>query len=462
MDYKTQCFIGGEWRGSFQTFPIISPRDGKHLADVPLMGRAEAKEAIEAASYAFREWKNETAWTRADKLREWHALIQKNKKRLAAIISAEQGKSEAEAMVEMDFAASYVEWYAEEARRVSGEIIQHPVKGSRGLVIREPVGVVAAITPWNFPAAMVARKLSPALAAGCSIVLKPAEATPLTAIELIALAEEAGFPAGVINLITGNPQEIGKELCESKKVAKLSFTGSTATGRLLLSQCAGTIKKTVMELGGNAPFIIFADANLEEAAKAVIASRFRNHGQACICANRIIVENPVCDELSKRIAKLAAEFPPLPLINRKASEKILGLLDDAKAKGACILLGGNANGNFFEPTVISGVTPGMRIFQEEIFGPVAAICNFQKLDEAVNLANDTEAGLAAYIYSVNLDKAWKTADQIRTGMVGINSIAISAASSPFGGMNQSGMGREGRHFGIEEYLEVKYISMGGF
>lgn len=462
-----KCLINGEWVAakSGESFAVINPATGKVVANVPKISAREVGHAITSAKKGFDLWKDTPKEQRSDVLRKWYSLILENKEDIARTLTSEQGKPLKEAVGEVDYAASFVEWYANETLRDFRENIENPNKNINSYVIKQPIGVVAAITPWNFPAAMITRKVAPAIAAGCSVVLKPAEATPLTALALGVLAMEAGIPKGVLNIVTGDPVEIGKELTSNLLVRKLSFTGSTKTGRLLLAQCADTVKSVSMELGGNAPFIVFADADLEKAVTAAIASRFRNSGQTCICANRILVENSVynkfSDAMAKKVSELRLGSDLGPLINQVAVSKVEGLIADALGKGAKLKTGGKRHeigDNFFEPTVVCEVTPNMKIFTDEIFGPVAALTRFSSVDEVIYLANDTEYGLASYIFTSDMSKAKLVSEKLEYGMVGINTTSLSAAFAPFGGMKQSGIGREGGHYGIEEFLEVKYIA----
>jgi succinate-semialdehyde dehydrogenase/glutarate-semialdehyde dehydrogenase len=441
---------------------------------VPSFGAAETRRAIEAAEAAFGPWKAKTAAERAKILKRWFELMMENQEDLAQLMTAEQGKPLAEARGEIAYAASFIEWFAEEARRVYGEIIPSPLADRRLIVIKQPVGVCAAITPWNFPAAMITRKAAPALAAGCTMVVKPAEQTPLSALALAWLGQKAGIPPGVLNIVTGEPVAIGGELTSNPKVLKLSFTGSTEVGRLLMAQCAPTIKKMSLELGGNAPFIVFEDADLDAAVAGAMVSKYRNAGQTCVCANRFLVQESVQDAFAEKLAAAVAALKvgdgmeegvtQGPLIDPPALAKVEELLADATGKGARVVCGGKRHARgatFFEPTVVVGVTSGMRMAREEIFGPVAPIYTFKDEAEAVRMANDTEFGLAAYFYSSDIARVWRVAEALDYGMVGINSGLISNEVAPFGGVKQSGLGREGSRHGIEEYLEIKYLAMAG-
>jgi succinate-semialdehyde dehydrogenase / glutarate-semialdehyde dehydrogenase len=471
-----QTLLAGEWVGadSAETIAVHNPATGEVIAYVPNMGRAETARAIVAAEAAQKQWKNLTAAARASILKRWFDLIKKHAEDLAQILTAEQGKPLAEARGEVNYGASFIEWFAEEAKRVYGETIPSPANDRRLLVIKQPIGVTAAITPWNFPIAMITRKAGPALAAGCSMIIKPAEQTPLSAIALAVLAEEAGLPSGVLQVITGKAREIGAVLCESPVVTKLSFTGSTEVGRILMRQCADTIKKLSLELGGNAPFIVFDDADLDAAVEGAMISKFRNAGQTCVCANRLFVQAGVFDAFAE---KLAAKVSALkvgngtaecvtqgPLIDEAAITKIESHVSDAVKKGAKLVQGGKRHalgGTYFEPTVLAGVTADALIFKEETFGPVAPLFRFTSDDEVIELANRTEFGLASYFYSRDIGRIWRVAEALEYGMVGVNTGMISNEVAPFGGVKQSGLGREGSHHGIDEYLEIKYIAMAG-
>jgi succinate-semialdehyde dehydrogenase/glutarate-semialdehyde dehydrogenase len=469
---RDSCLIAGEWSHaqSGKTLPVVNAATGEKIADVPSMAQAETQRAIEAADVAQKEWKTQTAASRAKILHSWVSLIQENSEDLARLITLEGGKPLAEARGEINYAASFITWFAEEAKRVDGVLLQPTASDQRFIVSRQPVGVCAAITPWNFPAAMITRKVAPALAAGCAIIVKPAEQTPLTALALAKLAELAGLPQGLLQVITGDAKEIGGELCRNATVRKLSFTGSTDTGRLLMAQCAPTIKKLSLELGGNAPVIVFDDADLELAVKGIMASKFRNSGQTCVCANRIYVQSGIYQALSAELVK-AVEALKVgngmddgvtqgPLINAKAIEKVELHIHDAVEKGATVLIGGHKHalgGNFFAPTVVANVTQNMRFAKEETFGPVAALFKFETDAEVVNYANDTEFGLAAYIFTQDAKRQWHIPEALEYGMVGVNTGLISNEVAPFGGIKQSGLGREGSKFGIDEYLEMKYV-----
>ena len=468
-------YVGGDWLESSARFEVRNPATGALLANVSDLSARETERAIRAAAGAQPAWAARTAKDRAAVLRRWFELIIAAQDDLAAIMTSEQGKPLAEARGEVTYGAAFIEWFAEEAKRVYGEVIPTPVAGRRLLALRQPVGVVAAITPWNFPSAMLTRKAGPALAAGCTFVVKPAHETPLSALALAVLAERAGIPAGVFNVIpTTHASEVGKVLTESPTVRKFSFTGSTAVGKLLMAQCATTVKRVSLELGGNAPFIVFEDADIVAAVAGAVASRYRNAGQTCVCANRFLVQSGVVTEFTSRLAAAVAALPvgdgmtpgvvQGPLITERAVQKVERLVSDATAQGARVVCGGARHalgGTFFQPTVLSGVTPAMAITQEEIFGPVSTVIEFATEADAVRIANDTPFGLAAYAYTRDLARAWRVAESLEYGMVGINEGVISTEVAPFGGVKESGVGREGARQGIEEYLEIKYVAMGG-
>ncbi|MGU7770102.1 NAD-dependent succinate-semialdehyde dehydrogenase [Burkholderia sp. MR1-5-21] len=473
---REQAYIAGQWRGADDgaTLPVTNPSTGELIAHVPNMGAAETRAAIDAAHAAFASWRKTTAKERARLLRAWFELIMARQEDLAALMTREQGKPLAEARGEIAYAASFVEWFAEQGKRIDGDVIPSPNPDQRLVVTKEPVGVCAAITPWNFPAAMITRKAAPALAAGCTIVIKPANETPLSAFALAALAEQAGIPAGVVNVVTGKSREIGAEMTSSPLVKKLTFTGSTEVGRLLMRQCSDTVKKMSLELGGNAPFIVFDDADLDKAVEGALLSKYRNAGQTCVCANRFFVHDAVYDEFCRRFAARVAAFNVGdgfdadvnigPLINEAARDKVDGLVRDAVAQGARALVGGAPHargGNFYAPTVLADAKPGMAVLTEEIFGPVAPIVRFTTDDEVVRLANDSIYGLAAYFYSRDIGRVWRVAEQLEYGIVGINSGLISNEVAPFGGVKQSGIGREGSKYGIDDFLSIKYLCMGG-
>jgi succinate-semialdehyde dehydrogenase/glutarate-semialdehyde dehydrogenase len=470
---RNASLIDGKWVQPNSRIRVENPFDNALLAEIPDVGLEGVNAAIDAAQAAFLSWKNVVPKERAKILTKWAALMLEHQEDLARIITAEQGKNIKESRTEVAYAATFLDWFAAQGQRADGDIIAATKSDHRITVLKQPIGVVGAITPWNFPAAMVTRKIAPAVAAGCTVVLKPAELTPLSAFALGALAQEAGLPAGVINIISGKASIIGKQLCEDPRVRKLSFTGSTEVGRILAAQCAPHIKKLALELGGNAPFIIFEDADIPLAIKGLMASKFRNNGQTCVCANRILVhekvEAAVIEGLKKALSALKCgngtdEACDLgPLINPEAKAKVEELLADAKANGATLHLGGNGHalgGTFFEPTLISGITPQMRIFREEIFGPVVSITRFTSEEEAVRIANDTEYGLAAYFFTNDYRRIWRVGEALEYGMVGANEGAISTEVAPFGGVKQSGTGREGSKYGIEEYLEKKYLCWG--
>ncbi|MBP1872646.1 succinate-semialdehyde dehydrogenase/glutarate-semialdehyde dehydrogenase [Ensifer adhaerens] len=470
LDGVVHC--AGNWTGA--TFDVFNPSSGELLASLPDMGIEQASAAIDAAAAAQALWAAKPAKDRSAVLRRWHDLIIAHADDLAAILTAEMGKPISESKGEVLHAAAYVEWYAEEAKRIYGETFPAPANDRRMLVIKQPVGVVGTITPWNFPASMVARKIAPALAAGCAIVLKPAEQTPLVAGAMFVLAEKAGFPAGVVNLLYASEgAAIGRELCSNPKVRKISFTGSTEVGRLLMRQCSDQIKKVSLELGGNAPFIVFDDADIDEAVDGAVQAKFRNAGQTCVSANRIYVQSAVHDAFAEKFVARVAELSVGdgfsagvtigPMIDRHAIEKIEAHVADAVSKGAKVRAGGHrigASGTFFEPTVLTGISTDMRVAQEETFGPIAPIIRFETAEQVIAEANDTIYGLAAYFYAENLKRVWHVAEALEYGMVGINTGRMSSEAAPFGGIKQSGIGREGSRHGLEDYLEMKYLCMG--
>ncbi|MBN9461500.1 MAG: NAD-dependent succinate-semialdehyde dehydrogenase [Burkholderiales bacterium] len=476
---RRQGYIDGRWADADAggRFAVTDPATGEAIAEVADMGAAETRRAIDAAGRALPAWRARTAKERATILRKWHDLILAHAEDLAVLMTSEQGKPLAESRGEVAYGASFVEWFAEEGRRAYGDVIPSIAADRRLLAIKQGIGVCAAITPWNFPIAMITRKVAPAFAAGCTVVAKPAEATPLSALALMELAEQAGFPPGVFNVVVGSggkSPEIGLEMCTSPVVRKVSFTGSTEVGRILLRQCADTVKKLSLELGGNAPFIVFDDADLDAAVEGAIASKYRNAGQTCVCANRLYVQDGVYDEFARRLAARVAKFevgPGLdagvvigPLIEEAALRKVEEHVADAVEKGARVALGGRRHargGLFFEPTILTGVTSAMRVAREETFGPVAPLFRFKTEEEAVEMANDSEFGLAAYFYSRDLGRVFRVAEAIEAGMVGVNTGLISTAEAPFGGVKQSGLGREGSKYGIDEYLEVKYLCLAG-
>ena len=471
---RQQCYVDGAWIAADAggTVDVTNPATGAVIGTVPNMGAAETHRAIEAAAAAFPEWAARTAKERTAILRRWHDLMLANVEDLAVLMTAEQGKPLAEAKGEVAYAAAFIEWFAEEGKRVYGDVIPGHQRDKRLIVLRQPIGVVAAITPWNFPAAMITRKVGPALAAGCTMVSKPASATPFSALALAELAERAGVPKGVFSVVTGSAKAVGGEMTSNPLVRKLTFTGSTEIGKVLLEQCARTVKKTSMELGGNAPFIVFDDADLDAAADGAIASKYRNAGQTCVCANRILVQDKVYDAFAAKLAERVAKFkignglePGVtigPLIDEAAVKKVEEHVSDAVAKGAKVVTGGKRHalgGLFFEPTILANVNPSMKVTKEETFGPVAPLFRFKDEAEAIRMANDTEFGLAAYFYARDLARVWRVAEGIESGIVGINTGLISTAEAPFGGVKESGLGREGSKYGIEDYLEVKYLCM---
>ncbi|AUG01623.1 succinate-semialdehyde dehydrogenase (NADP(+)) [Pseudomonas sp. 09C 129] len=468
---KDQCFVAGHWieAPDKRTFSVTNPATGQAIGSVPRVGAAQTLDAIERAKLAQQSWKMQPAKERARLLFQWAELVESHTEELARILTAEQGKPLAEARGEVGSTVAYLRWFAEEARRIEGQVLPSPSEDQHYLVFREPVGVCAAITPWNFPSSMIARKVAPALAAGCTLILKPAEQTPLSALALAALAEEAGLPAGVFSVITGDPQEIGDVLCASDTVRKISFTGSTQVGRMLIAQCAPSIKKLSLELGGNAPFIVFEDADLDAAVKSLVAVKFRNAGQMCTSANRVLVHAGIYDEFLERLIdavkalKVGDGLDPGtqvgPLIDGRAVHKLDALIGDAVAGNARLLLGGSRHslgGTFFEPTVLAEVDASMRMAREEIFGPVAALYRFSSEEEAIAMANATEYGLAAYFFSRDMARVFRVLRQLEYGMVGVNSHLIANEVAPFGGVKQSGLGREGAREGINEYLETKF------
>ena len=474
--FKQQCFIGGKWIKSLsgETIEVDNPASQITIGVVPKCGAEETKQAIESANTAFKNWKSKTAKERSIILRKWHDLILENIDDLAHIMTVEQGKPLAEAKGEITMGTTYIEFYAEESKRVYGDIIPDPLPDRRIVVIKQPVGVVGAITPWNFPSTMITRKCAPALGVGCPVVIKPASQTPFSALALAVLAEEAGFPKGVFNVVTGLASEIGKELTENPIVKKISFTGSTEVGKILLKQSSSTVKKVSMELGGHAPFIVFDDANIDEAVSGAIMSKFRNSGQTCICANRLFVHEKIYDEFLQKFVKEVAKIKvgngleettnSGPLIDQYSLEKVKDHVNDAVNTGAKIAIGGdvhNLGGNFFQPTVLSNVTSKAKITYEETFGPVAPIYKFSSDEEVIDMANDTPYGLASYFFARDLGRVWKVAEALEYGIVSVNTGLPTKAEIPFGGIKESGLGREGSKYGLEDYLEIKYISMAG-
>ncbi len=474
---RSNAFIDGVWSDADTgaTFEVTNPANGEVLATVPDLGATETGRAIEAASAAWPAWRSKTAKERAAILRRWHELILKNKNDLAVLMTAEQGKPEAESAGEVMYGASFIEWFAEEGKRLYGDVIPTHMADRRILVLRQSVGVVGCITPWNFPNAMITRKAAPALAAGCPIVIKPAAETPLSALALAVLAEEAGIPAGVFNVLTSTQsQEVGEQLTEHPLVRKFSFTGSTAVGKQLIRQCASTVKRVSMELGGNAPFIVFDDADIDAAVQGAMISKYRNAGQTCVCANRIYVQAGVYEEFMEKFAQATRELTVGhgnqagvdigPMISENAMQKVEALLQDARDQGGDILVGGarhELGGTFFQPTIVGGATADMRFAREEIFGPVAPVFRFEQDEEVIELANATEYGLAAYFYARDIGRIWRVAEGLEYGMVCINDGILSTETAPFGGVKESGIGREGSRYGIEEYVEMKYLTLAG-
>jgi len=472
---RTRAFIGGKWvdAANGASHEVMNPATREPIGTVPDMGAAETRRAIEAASIAFPAWAAHTARERAAILRRWFDLMMANQEDLAALMTAEQGKPLAESKGEIAYAASFIEWFAEEGKRLYGDVIPPHQSDKRLLVIRQPIGVVAAITPWNFPSAMITRKVAPALAAGCTVVVKPASQTPYSALALAVLATRAGLPAGVLNFVTGDAAAIGGEMTSNPTVRKVTFTGSTAVGKKLMAQSAGTIKKLSLELGGNAPFIVFEDADLDAAVAGAIASKYRNTGQTCVCANRLLVQAPVYEEFARKLSHAVAQLrvgdglkgptDQGPLIDSKALAKVEEHIADALAKGARVVYGGKRHalgGTFYQPTVLADVTPDMMVAREETFGPVAPLFKFSTEAEAVRMANDTEFGLAAYFYTRDLSRSWRVSEALEYGMVGLNTGIFSTEVAPFGGVKESGMGREGSKYGILDYTELKFICVG--
>lgn len=473
--FRQQCYVDGAWidADDKSTLAVRNPATGEQVGTVPKMGVAETRRAIEAANAAWPAWRAKTAKERSIILRNWFDLIMANQEDLAKLMTVEQGKPIAESRGEIAYGASFIEWFAEEGKRIYGDTIPTHAPDKRIVVIKQPIGVCAAVTPWNFPNAMITRKAGPALAAGCTMVIKPASQTPYSALALCDLAERAGIPKGVLSVVTGSAGPIGKELTTNPLVRKFTFTGSTEVGKLLMQQCAGTVKKVSLELGGNAPFIVFDDADLASAVEGAMASKYRNTGQTCVCANRIFVQDGVYEKFSKMLAERVSQMKvgngledgnaQGPLIDMKAVEKVEEHIADAVAKGAKILTGGKRHekgGQFFQPTVLANVTPDMKVTHEETFGPVAPLYHFKTEEELLRLANDTEYGLASYFYSRDIGRIWRIAEGLETGIVGINVGIISNEIAPFGGMKESGIGREGSRYGIEEFVEVKYLCIG--
>ncbi len=473
---RQKAYVNGAWCDADDgtTLPVTNPATGQLIGTVPGLGTAEARRAVEAASAAWPAWRKRTAKERAALLRRWFELILENQEDLAILMTAEQGKPLAEARGEIAYAASFIEWFAEEGKRVYGDTIPSHAADRRIIVLKEPVGVVAAITPWNFPSAMITRKVGPALASGCPVVVKPASATPFSALALAELGDRAGLPAGVLHVVTGASGPIGRELTTNPLVRKVSFTGSTEVGRALMAQCASTVKKVSLELGGNAPFVVFDDADLDAAVAGAIASKYRNSGQTCVCTNRFLVQDGIHDAFAEKLGEavsrlrvgngLAADVQQGPLIDLAAVRKVEEHLSDAVARGARVVVGGRRHalgGTFFQPTVIAGATLEMAVAREETFGPVAPLFRFRTEEEAIRIANATEFGLAAYFYTRDLGRAFRVAEALEYGMVGINTGLVSTEVAPFGGVKQSGLGREGSRYGIEDYLVVKYLCVAG-
>lgn len=476
MLFKQQCFIDGEWldADSGGKSEVTNPVDNSVLGSVPAMGAAETRRAIEAADRSWAPWRAKTGKQRCNILRGWFNLIMENQEDLAILMTSEQGKPLAESRGEIAYAASFIEWFAEEAKRVYGDTINHPLPGKRIIVLKQPIGVVASITPWNFPAAMITRKCGPALAAGCPVVIRPASQTPYSALALAELGERAGLPKGVLNVITGPSGPMGAEITANATVRKLSFTGSTEVGKMLMAQCSSTVKKVSLELGGNAPFIVFDDADLDAAVVGAMASKYRNAGQTCVCANRILAQEGIHDEFAARLAEAANKLKvgnglddgveQGPLIDIRAVEKVEYHIADATSHGAKLVVGGSRHelgGTFFQPTVLSNVTTAMAVSREETFGPLAPIFKFKQEQDAIELANATEFGLAAYFYSRDIGRIWRVAEALEYGIVGINEGIISNEVAPFGGIKESGIGREGSKYGMDDFLEIKYLCMGG-
>jgi len=473
--FRQQCYIDGEWSDadSNSTIAVTNPATGETIGTIPRMGESETHRAIEAASRALKGWRAKSAQERSTLLRRWFELLLNHQEDLALLMTAEQGKPLAEARGEIVYAASFIEWFAEEAKRIYGDVIPPHQSDKRIVVLKEPIGVCAAITPWNFPSAMITRKAAPALAAGCTMVVKPATSTPYSALALAELAHRAGIPEGVFSVITGDSGAIGRELTSNPLVRKLTFTGSTSTGKLLIAACASTVKKVSMELGGNAPFIVFDDADLDVAVEGALISKYRNTGQTCVCTNRFLVQEGVYEPFAQKLAAavsrmrvgdgLAGDTQQGPLIDMKAVATVEQHIADAISKGARIVTGGRRHalgGTFFEPTVLADVTTEMKIAREETFGPVAPLFSFKTEEEAIQMANDTEFGLASYFYTRDLARTWRVGEALEYGMVGINTGLISTTVAPFGGVKESGLGREGSRYGIDDFLEIKYLCMG--
>ena len=474
--FRESCYVDGQWihAKSGGTIQVDNPASGEIIGSVPKLGAAETRDAIEAANKAFPLWSKKTAKERAIVLRKWFDLMMENQEDLARLMTLEQGKPLTESRGEVAYAAAFLEWFGEEAKRIYGDTIPGHQADKRIVVIKQPIGVVACITPWNFPLAMITRKAGPAIAAGCTVVLKPAAQTPFSALALAELAERAGVPKGVFNVLTGAAKEIGGEMTSNPIVKKLSFTGSTQIGKVLMAQCAGTIKKLSLELGGNAPFIVFEDADLDAAVEGAVASKYRNTGQTCVCTNRMFVQDSVYDAFAEKLTTAVKKLKPAPglesgatqgpLIDNAAVKKVESHIRDAQAKGAKVLLGGHRHalgGRFFEPTILADVTPAMAVAKEETFGPVAPLFRFKNEAEAIAFSNDTEFGLAAYFYGRDIARVWRVAEALEYGIVGINTGIISTEVAPFGGVKESGLGREGSKYGIDDYVEIKYLCFGG-
>jgi succinate-semialdehyde dehydrogenase/glutarate-semialdehyde dehydrogenase len=473
---KTQAYINGQWvdADNGETVPVTNPANGEVIAAVAKCSTAETRRAIEAAAAAFIEWRKRTAKERSVCLRKWFNLMMEAQEDLAMILTMEQGKPLAEARGEVAYGANYIEWFAEEGKRMYGDTIPQPSNDKRIICIKQPVGVVACITPWNFPNAMLTRKIAPALASGCTVVCKPANATPLSAYAFVELAERAGIPPGVINMVTGETAAIGKELTSNPIVRKLTFTGSTPVGKQLMAECSQTVKRTSMELGGNAPFIVFDDADLDAAVAGAMISKYRNAGQTCVCANRILVQESCYEAFAEKLASAVGDLKlgdgtedgvtVGPLITEQAANDMEAFVEDALSKGAKAVVGGNRSAigaQFFEPTILTNVSGEMRVFREEIFGPIAPLFKFSTEDEAIQMANDTEFGLACYFYSRDIGRIWRVAEGLEYGIVGINEGIISNEMAPFGGVKESGQGREGSKYGLDDYTEIKYMCIGG-
>ena len=474
--FREQCYVNGAWMNAEdgEVIEVNNPATGEIAGTVPSLKQAETRAAIEAANAAWADWRKKTGKERCNILRKWYNLMMENQEDLAILMTTEQGKPLAESRGEIAYAASFIEWFAEEAKRIYGDVINHPLPGKRILVLKQPIGVVASITPWNFPAAMITRKCAPALAAGCPVVIRPASQTPFSALALAELADRAGIPKGVLNVITGPARVQGEELTSNPIVRKLSFTGSTEVGKMLMAQCAGTVKKVSLELGGNAPFIVFDDADLDAAVQGAIASKYRNTGQTCVCANRILVQDKIYDTFAEKLAEAAKNLKvgngledgtqQGPLIDMRAVEKVEEHINDATGKGATIVTGGKRHalgGTFFEPTVLAGVTTDMLVTNDETFGPVAPLFRFKDEAEAIELANNTQYGLASYFYSRDVGRIWRVSEALEYGIVGVNEGIISNEVAPFGGIKESGIGREGSKYGIDDFVEIKYLCLGG-